>query len=184
VRCDGQRLVLNHSETVQSTNRRRFPRVRVRGHALIAYLPFRQRLSSRVDVTAAGVRTVSWPAAGPPVSETPVFTEGRITELAGPGLLVEAPLPMHPGDRVLVVFTLDQDTAPGVPGGWGAISGIGRVRHCRHSHAGTSIAVELTGLSDSEIDELAYITADISSRNDDSGEPQAAVPAGAAGELE
>jgi hypothetical protein len=169
VRCDGQRLVLNHSDSVQSTNRRRFPRVAVRGHALIAYLPFRQGHSSRVDVTAGGLKTVSWPAGSQAVSETPAFTEGRVTELAGPGVLIEAPIQLHPGDRVLVVFTLDPVAALGVPGGWGTIAAIGRVRHCRGADAGASVAVEFTGLGDAEIDELAYITAEISSREDETG---------------
>jgi len=179
VRCEGRRLVLNHSETVQSTNRRRFPRVAVRGHAMIAYLPFRQGHSSRVDVTDGEVKTVSWAAGSVPVSETPAFTEGRVTELAGPGLLIEASMQVHPGDRVLVVFTLDPNTAPGVPGGWGTIAAIGRVRHCRSIDSGKSIAVELTGLSDAEIDELAYITADMSSREDDAGGQNPAVTTGA-----
>lgn len=167
VRCDGRRLVLNHSESVQSTNRRRFPRVAVRGHALIAYLPFRQGHASHVDVTPEGVKQVSWEKGDAAVSEAPAFAEGRVTELAGPGLLIEASFQVHPGDRVLVVFTLDRDTAPGIPGGWGTISGIGRVRHCRSTDTGASIAVELTGLSDAEIDELAYITAEMSSREND-----------------
>lgn len=169
VRCDGSRLVLNHSDTVRFTNRRRFPRVAVRGHALIAYLPFRQTRCSRVEVSAAGVETASWPAGDLAVSELPAFVDGRITELAGPGLRIEASLPLHPGDRVLIVFTLDQSTATGVPGGWGTIAGIGRVRHSQGIAAGASIAVELTGLSDAEIDELAYITAELSSREDDPG---------------
>lgn len=170
VRCDGHRLILNHSESVQSTNRRRFPRVAVRGHALIAYLPFRQGQASHVDVTAEGVKSVSWGTGDAAVSEAPVFTEGRVTELAGPGLLIEASCQMHPGDRILVVFTLDRNTAPGMPGGWGTISGIARVRHCRSTDAGASIAVEFTGLSDAEIDELAYITAEMSSRENDAQE--------------
>jgi len=171
VRCDGQRLVLNHSDTVQSTNRRRFPRVPVQGHALIAYLPFRQKHASRVDVSPEGVKTVSWPGGNRPESETPAFAEGRVTELAGPGLLIEAALHVHPGDRVLVVLTLDPSVAPGMPGAWGTIAAIGKVRHARSANAAMSIAVELTGLNDTEIDELAYITAEISSRQNDGEGP-------------
>jgi hypothetical protein len=109
-----------------------------------------------------------------PVSEAPVFVEARLTELAGPGLRMETSLHVQPGDRVLVVFTLDPRTAPGVPREWGAIAGIGRVRHCRvlSDDSGIhppgpwsplSVAVELVGLSDAEIDELAYVTAELSS---------------------
>lgn len=171
VRCDGRRLILNHSDTVQSTNRRRFPRVSVRGHALIAYLPFRQGRASRVDMSSDGIRTVSWGAGNRAESETPTFTEGRLTELAGPGLLLDAAIHVHPGDRVLVVFTLDSSIAPDVPGGWGTISAIGKVRHGRSTDSGMSIAVELTGLTDAEVDELAYITAEISSRQEDPDGP-------------
>lgn len=65
------------------------------------------------------------------------------------------------------MFTLDESTAAGVPGGWGTIAGIGRVRHCQGMAAGAMVAIEFTGLSDAEIDELAYITAELSSREDD-----------------
>jgi hypothetical protein len=167
VSCDGVRLILNHCEKVQSTNRRRFPRVSVRGYALIAYLPFRQAHPSRpATATATETRTASWTAGNVSTGQAPVFARGRITELAGPGLRIETALLTHPGDRVLVVFTLDQGTAD-VPGGWGTISGVGRVRHCRGDGAERSIAIELTGLSDAEIDDLAYITAAMASREDE-----------------
>ncbi len=169
VHCDGIRLILNHSETVQCKNRRRFPRVVAHGHAWIAYLPFRQHQPAPSDVgRIAGLPPASWTDAGASAGEAPVFTEGRITELAGPGLRIETGLPVHPGDRVLVVFTLNSDGVE-VPGGWGTIAGIGRVRHCHDTDSRRSMAVELTGLSDAEIDELAYITAAMSSREEDSG---------------
>jgi hypothetical protein len=157
VNCNGMRLILNHCETVQSTNRRRFPRVPVHGQALVTYLPFRQ---------AHPFRSATGTIESVPSSQAPVFVRGRITELAGPGLRIETALLTHPGDRVLVVFTLDQGAAD-VPGGWGTISGIGRVRHCRGEGPERSIAIELTGLSDAEIDDLAYITAAMASRENE-----------------
>jgi hypothetical protein len=167
VHCDGNRLTLNHSETVRFTNRRRFPRVAVHGHALIAYLPFRQHQRSRGDAGGiAGSPVASWAGERALTSEAPVFAEGHVTELAGPGLRIETALQVHPGDRVLVVFTLDWRGAD-VPGGWGAVTGIGRVRHCLGAESERSIAVELTGLSDAEIDELAYMTAAVSSREEE-----------------
>lgn len=169
VRCDGIRLALDHCDQVQSTNRRRFPRVVVHGHALIAYLPFRQARPSRPATgTVAEARTASWVAGSIPLGEAPVFAEGRVMELAGPGLRIEAAVQVHTDDRVLVVFTLDSASVD-VPGGWGTIAGIGRVRHCRSTDCGMSIAVELTGLSDVEIDELAYITAAMASREEEDG---------------
>jgi len=166
VRCDGQRLILNHCETVQFTNRRRFPRVAVHGRASIAYLPFRQKRPSRVEDEVV-VPVPSWTNTVGVESEMPVFAQGRVTELAGPGLRIETDLPVHPGDRVLVVFTLESNETA-MPGGWGTIAGIGRVRHCRDVDAAVrSIAVELTGINDTEIDELAYITAELSSREEE-----------------
>lgn len=162
--CDGQKLVLNHSETIQFINRRRFPRVPIDGRALIAYLPF-----SRAGAAGAGTRDLTpLPAGGSPrMGEMPVFADGRVMELAGPGLRIETSLLVHTGDRVLVIFTLYHGAADGAPGGWNTIAGIGRVRHCRSVGSGMSIALELTGLSDTEIDELAYITAQLSSRRED-----------------
>jgi len=169
VHCDGVRLCLNHCDRVQSTNRRRFPRVVVHGYALIAYLPFRQAHPSRAAMgTVTGAGTASWAAGGGPAGEAPVFAEGRVVELAGPGLRIETALQVHPGDRILVVFTLDRGNAD-VPGGWGTIASVGRVRHCHGAGSERLIAVELTGLSDAEIDELAYITAGIASREDEHG---------------
>jgi len=167
VSCDGTRLILNHCEKVQSTNRRRCPRDPVCGHALVAYLPFRQARPSRSAIGPL-TGTASRAAGGVPTNEAPGFARGRITELAGPGLRIETSLQMHPGDRVLVVFTFDQNV-PEVPGGWGTVSGIGRVRHCRGEGPERSVAIELTGLSDAEIDELAYITAAMASREDEYG---------------
>ena len=187
VHCDGSRLTLNHSETVQFTNRRRFPRVAVRGHALIAYLPFRQhRFPSGAAGTSAEPPAPSWasvaaPVSQAPASQAPVFAEGRVTELAGPGLRIQTALSVHPGDRVLVVFTLDCGGAE-VPGGWGAVTGIGRVRHCYGADSERSIAVELTGLSDAEIDELAHITAAMSSWEEEHG-GQGPIPAAGASPL-
>ncbi|HNS20149.1 MAG TPA: hypothetical protein PKH24_06595 [Sedimentisphaerales bacterium] len=174
VHCDGSRLTLNHSETVQFTNRRRFPRVAVRGNALIAYLPFRQHrfpsgaVGTSVEPPAPSWAGVAAPASQTPASQAPVFAEGRVTELAGPGLRIQTALSVHPGDRVLVVFTLDCGGAE-VPGGWGTVTGIGRVRHCYGADSERSIAVELTGLSDAEIDELAHITAAMSSWEEEHG---------------
>jgi len=158
--CEGAKLVLNHSDTIRFINRRRFPRVPIHGHALIAYLPF-----SRAGAPGARTRELApWePGSNPRMGDAPIFADGRLMELAGPGLRIETPLQVHTGDRVLVVFTLYQDEAPG---GWNTIAGIGRVKHCRSIESGTSVAVELTGLSDAEIDELAYITAQLSSRRE------------------
>jgi predicted Holliday junction resolvase-like endonuclease len=167
--CDGWKLVLNHSETVQFINRRRFPRVAVQGRALIAYLPFSRGGSPAGSAAGGKMRDPASPPTGPGpwMSDAPIFADGRVMELAGPGLRIETSLQVHLDDRVLVVFTLQHDNAAGVAGGWNTIAGIGRVRHCRAIDSGMSVAVELTGLSDAEIDELAFVTARLSSRRED-----------------
>jgi hypothetical protein len=42
------------------------------------------------------------------------------------------------------------------------VAALGRVRHCESREQGTSMAVELTGLSDTELNELVSITDEIS----------------------
>jgi len=167
--CDGQRLVLNHSETIRFINRRRFPRVPIEGHALIAYLPFSRAGSSGADARTPDLASLS-SDRNPRMGDMPIFADARVMELAGPGLRVETSLQVHTGDRVLVISTLYHGRRAGASGGWNTIAGIGRVRHCRSIDSGMSIALELTGLSDTEIDELAYITAQLSSRRGDGRE--------------
>ena len=136
----------------------------VEGRALVAPLPFMKNGSSTdqtvphpdVDHGRSG-------RASSRVMNPPVFVEGKLTELAGPGLLIEAPLPVQTGDRILVIFTLNEHGGNSPMETNRTIAGIGAVRHCRSTDQKTLIAVELTGLSDAEVDELAFITGRISS---------------------
>lgn len=167
VRCEGRKLILNHSDKVNLINRRRFPRVPVDGHVWIAHLPFMSNgWSANPPVLAAGRDPEQPGRTGPRATDPPVFVEGTLTELAGPGLLIEAPLPVQTGDRVLVVFTLNDGVGDSPMETRRTISGIGLVRHCRSTDQRTWIAVELAGLGDAEVDELAFITGRISSRID------------------
>jgi hypothetical protein len=158
VRCDDQRLILSHSDDIHFVNRRRFPRVAVRWAALIAPLPF-----IRSDRAAGETETPHGEVEQPVAECAPTFVEGIVTEFAGPGLRIEAPLPVQAEDRVLVVF----HWAP-APGGTGAgprtVAGIGRVRHRRELAQGSSIAVELTGLSDTEAEDLVSLMDELSTR--------------------
>lgn len=149
VSCEETRLVLNHVDNVRFVNRRRFPRIPVAMPALVAVFPFRRRASSETR--------------GPDVLGTPRFVHARVTELAGPGLRVEAPLPVRTGDRVLIVF---KPSEAGVLGGDHEylIEDVGQVRHCREVEGGVSIAVELAGLSEADIDELVRLTNVIASQ--------------------
>ncbi len=154
---DGDTLVLNHSNNVRFVNRRRFLRVETRLRCFVAHFPF-----GRVaEIPAMAVD--SW---GPPE-----FVAGVVTELAGPGLRIESALAADVGERVLVVFSLgeeDGDLMRAEAGGQPAAAGkasaarvvedVGEVRHIRAAGNGFSIAVELTSLKDSDVDELICAT--------------------------
>jgi hypothetical protein len=170
VRCDDQRLVLNHSKDIHFVNRRRFPRVPVRWPVRIAPLPLVQ--SAPADGDAAAPRAEDSP---PAVEYAPPFVEGWVTEFAGPGLRIEAPLPVQVEDRVLVVFCLGASV-----GGTGAdsrvVTGMGHVRHRRQTGPTVSIAVELSGLSDTETETLASFARELSSLASDADVHRAARP--------
>ena len=92
----------------------------------------------------------------------PEFIPAVITELAGIGLRIESSLETKAGERVLVIFGLEQKQDSGSRSGRAAslkiVEGVGEVRHTKATMDGLSIAVELTGLSDSNIDELTRAT--------------------------
>ncbi|MBM4026845.1 MAG: hypothetical protein FJ280_15790 [Planctomycetes bacterium] len=222
VRCDGQRLVLNHSDEVHLVNRRRFPRVAVRWPARIALLPFSRPLFPSGRTGEDGLRASGAPPAPvdppgkmgrdateaggpmaedgwgttddsrPPSSEqpaAPVFVDATVTEFAGPGLRLETRLPVQVDDRLLVAVQLTRPVE-GTPPASYALAAFARVRHGRDLERGLgipdaidriwqeaaaherqalapqplSIAVELTGLSDEEIEELASLTHELSCR--------------------
>ncbi len=143
VSYDGDILVLSHSDNVRFINRRRFLRVPVRKQAFIARFPFAKSFEQ------------GW--------EPPEFVPAIVTELAGSGLRIEAPLTgVETGERVLVEFNLDDeqggDSTTANVSTVKVIEDVGVVRHTRSIPDGMSIAVELTGLIDSDIDELVRVT--------------------------
>ena len=164
VSCDGYILALNHSDNIRFLNRRRFLRVPVNKPAFITRFPFVRTLPP----TLANVSGNTW---GPPE-----FIPAIVTELGGPGLRIEAPLEVKEGERVLVAFCLDEkkneDLIPHEEGTSvhailvrdsktitsKIVEDIGEVRHVKAIENGLSIAVELTGLSDSDINELIRVT--------------------------
>lgn len=165
VSYDGDMLVLNHSDSVRFVNRRRFLRVPVEMSALIASFPFEKSFiessQSSEDELAADQDLAKTPAAtlGPPE-----FVPAVVTELAGPGLRMESSLEVKAGERILVVFDLAQEQDSilanrGInPATLKIVEDIGEVRHAKRTQNGSSIAVELMGLSDSNIDELIRVT--------------------------
>ncbi len=167
VSCEEARVVFNHVDNVRFINRRRFPRVAVTMPALVAPFPFMQRALSAVHRVASG-GGLDQSGAGVPVGP-PAFVHGVVTELAGPGLRIEAPLRVRAGDRVVVVFRSDEMDMAGSDrmrdGSQGCvIESVGQVRHCHSTETGVSIAVELAGLSEGDIDALVRMTNVMSSR--------------------
>jgi hypothetical protein len=165
VGCSGDILVLNHSDDVRFINRRRFLRVPVNRPAFVVRFPFARMLpngdgikaGSGAEPGSAFADNGSW---GPPE-----FVPAVVTELAGPGLRVELPLEVRTGDRVLVVFELNGKTGPD-SARQGAdetapvriVEDVGEVRHVKAIENGFSMAVELTGLGDSDVNELIRAT--------------------------
>ncbi len=141
VGCEGEVLVLSHSDDIRFVNRRRFLRVSVDKPGFLASFPF-SRISTG-DV-AEGLCP-------------PEFVSARITELAGPGLRIEAPVELRIGERVLAVIGLEE-TRSGKARSMKLIQGVGEVRHVKSIESGQSIAVELTGLKDSDVNELIRVT--------------------------
>ena len=173
--CKGKTLVLNHSDNVRFINRRRFFRVPVNKPAFIARFPFAitlpadsrsRKKGSKAKKSLTKASGTSW---GPPE-----FVPAVVTELAGPGLRIEridVPLELKVADRVLVVFTLngEEDSGSGKPKTGKVkpsrvVEDIGVVRHTRATDDGWSIAVELVGLNDTDINELIRATNAASSR--------------------
>jgi hypothetical protein len=192
VSCDGKRLILNHSEQIHSVNRRRFPRVAVHAPALLAPFPLIQSdgvagepISPGTDVHGAADRNST-------AGYAPAFVESTVTEFAGPGLRLETPLQVQVDDRVVVMFRLAAGIDSVQPR-QRVVAAVGRVRRGRDIERGVaipdaidrvwegspprdlralaaqplSIAVELTGLSDEEIDELAFLANELSSHAPD-----------------
>jgi len=163
ISCYGNILVLNHSNNIRFINRRRFLRVPVKKPTFIARFPFARILQPKSDSgkeTGKDPANISGDSWGPPE-----FVPASVTELAGPGLRIEAPLEVNVGDRVLVILKLseEQDNKPGSSrtdkiASEKIVEDIGEVRHTKRIKNGFSIAVELIGLSDPNISELVRIT--------------------------
>jgi hypothetical protein len=175
VRCARNRLTLNHSDVVRRADRRRFPRVSVHVPALIAALPFLKDASTKEESSSVALEAAR---AGALAESAPKFREGLVTELAGPGLRIESRLPVVAGDRVLIIFSLAGSEAA-VPARRRTVAVVGRVKRCQASEQGLSIAVELVGFDDVEIDEFVRTTEEIAAqaglaKADDASAPVAA----------
>ncbi len=170
ISCHGGILLLTHSFDIRFINRRRFLRVPVNKPAFIASFPFARTFPSNdsgTDVAGLG-STASAPAPWGP----PEFVPAEVTELAGPGLRLEAPLEVEVGDRVVVILRMSE--GPAASGQASSpqsvfvqrngrtppkvVEDVGHVRHVQPIEDGFSIAIELTGLTDSNVNELVRET--------------------------
>ena len=152
-------LVLNHSDNVRYVNRRRFLRVPVNEQAFVAAFPFSKIIKDEEKKSDASMNN-TW---GPPE-----FVSADVTELAGPGLRVVAPLEVKVGDRVAIILKLSQTEPKNLMhsdfrlsdnfNSYKIVEDIGIVRHTESVEDGLSIAVELTGLNDSNVSELVRAT--------------------------
>lgn len=166
ISCNDNILVLNHSDNVRFINRRRFLRVPVNKPTFIARFPFAKTLSANDESNGenSGAEQDSANSTGDTWGP-PEFVPANVTELAGPGLRIEAPLEVNVGDRVLVVLRLNEEDnkdsssrKAGSTASLRIVEDIGEVRHAKVIENGFSIAVELTGLNDSNISELIRAT--------------------------
>jgi hypothetical protein len=166
IRCSDKEIALNHSNDVRYINRRSFIRVPVRKPGLIARFPFKKSSSDY------GVNGQNETMGGLDLTKTssiawgmPKYEPVAITEFAGPGLRIETKLNLKPGERVLVIFSLSEDQGHNTTGKSRDMSTVqvvvedmGEVRNIRAIEHGYSVAVELTGLSDADVDELIKAT--------------------------
>ncbi|MDD5133956.1 MAG: hypothetical protein PHP01_00920 [Phycisphaerae bacterium] len=139
-------ISFNHSEKVRVVNRRQFIRVAIRKQAFIAPFGFTRDIGLGVDL--------------------PEFRPAVLTEIGGPGVRLESDLPVSIGQRVLVVFELEQSGKSKYER-FGTefahskkrlIQDVAVVRNIGRDNERQSIAVELVGLSDNELDSLIQAT--------------------------
>ncbi len=123
----GTTVRLTHSTNLHFLSRRRYPRVQIQRPASAAELPFVGESHQR-----------------------PEFVPAELTEIAGPGMRLKAPLHPAVGDRLMVVVNFDETRN---------VSSVGTVRRIVSDEpAVCEFAVELSGLSREELTELVRET--------------------------
>jgi hypothetical protein len=171
---DGNIMILSHSDNIRFINRRRFLRASVQKPAFIALFPFERTLTHRFE---SRMENGEMTQDLPDVSLKPLqFVPALVTELGGPGLRIEAPVNVEVGDRVLIIFELsrekDQDlikdqqdnmiatttTVLRIIEGIGIVEEIGIIKRAEYGPENMSMAIELTGLRDSDVDCLIRAT--------------------------
>jgi len=154
LRCNEDVVVLNHSDDVRRIDRRRFARVSVNRAAMVAPFPFSRTLAEQNGNGKPG-------QGGDGISRAlPRFVPAVITEFAGIGLRMETKLEVQAGERIVVVLVLngEQGQDGRVAGSTQVIEDVGVVKQTVAAANGTTISVELTGLSESDVNELVRLT--------------------------
>jgi hypothetical protein len=148
-------VAFSHSDDVRRIDRRRFARVSVSRAAMAALFPFSKTVAVQNGNGKAGKGGDVTSAA------LPRFVPAVVTEIAGVGLQMDSKLEANVGDRVVVIFGLNGEQTSDAALAQGqarVIEDIGIVRKTSAGQNGFSISVELTGLSESDVNELVRLT--------------------------
>jgi len=166
--CDGNVLVLNHSDNIRFVNRRRFARTNVNKPAFVACFPFvKVHHSGQNSKSPEATRGAEQKSISGSISSwgTPEFVPAVVTELAGVSLCLDVPLNLELGERLIIIFKLDEEKNRDSSSQKNSkmttskiIQNIGEVKSKKAIKNGLSIVVELIGLSDSDVSKLVRAT--------------------------
>jgi hypothetical protein len=127
-KTDG-RVVLSRPRTVRFINRRRFHRVPTDRQAAVANFPLWRGEANLTEHD---------------------YVPGRLVELGGPGLKLQAPVEAQTGQRVLVLLQFSAGEI---------VEALGKVRRVSPKGGGKAeLAIELIGLNEEEVGRLAQET--------------------------
>jgi hypothetical protein len=181
---DGNIMVLEHNDDVHFVNRRRFMRAPVRKKAYIASFPFEKTFKKSIESPTDN--------NFPDVQIHPLmFIPAIVTELGGPGMRIETSLPVKQGDRILIMCELERDTQQSsvkyqetntvkyistsilkIIENVGIVQEAGIVKRASENPHCPTIAIELVGLNDSEVDCLIRATNTASLENVENDVPE------------
>ena len=151
VRGEGRRLILNHSEQVHVAERSRARQIAVNAPAVVARFPFVRGDGESAGASVQGTQG-GWLE----------LVQAVVTHVEGPNLQIRSPLHPRPGERLLVLFSLER---PVTEGGQAAgtshpgqvVGHIARVTHGQAAGDEMLITAEMIGLAETEIDTLVRL---------------------------
>jgi hypothetical protein len=149
---DGNILKLGHSDNIRFVSRRRFESVAVKEQAYLAMFEF----DKPVDGESAGV---------------PFFLPMTLTAVAGPWIRLETVHEIEKAARVLVIVRIEKATArPDTGFDALIIQDVGEIKYIEQKKDSYVVSVELTGMSDEDIDRLDGIAKRVAVKEGESGE--------------